>query len=82
MDIDFEKYRYFYDGLIVRMDRATNQYERLLPPKGYAPIYPTRHYDDRLKDSSYGFDDLSELFPDNPRDIGLITREQQKITEP
>lgn len=73
--IDFKKYRYFYDGIIVRFDKESKQYERLYG-KGFAPIFPKRDFDERIND---GFDELSELSPDNPRDIELLKREFSKV---
>ncbi len=70
-NIFFDKYRYFYDGSIVRMNKETKEYERLYDGV-FKPIHPERDYDDRLKD---GFDELSELDEWSSKDLELLKRE-------
>lgn len=72
--IDFKKYRYFYDGNIVRINRVTNEVERLYAD-GFKHILPKRNYDERLKD---GFDELSELQENSSIDFELLKRELNK----
>lgn len=73
-NISFKKYRYFYDGSIVRVNKETNETERLYKG-GFKTISPKRSYDDRLKD---GFDELSELKEKSARDLDLLKRELDK----
>lgn len=74
-NIYFDKYRYFYDGSIVRMNKETKEYERLyhgIFKREFKPIHPERDYDDRLKD---GFDEVSELNEWSSKDLELLIRE-------
>jgi len=73
-NISFKKYRYFYDGSIVRINKETNETERLYKG-GFKPISPKRSYDDRLKDAH---DELSELQENSARDMDLLKRELDK----
>ncbi len=81
--IDFQNYRYFYDGAIFRRNRVDGKYERLYNGE-FKPIFPKRDFDERLID---GFDELSELFESSSRDMDLLKREIEKsnpmyLTEP
>ena len=73
-DIDFKKYKYFYDGSIIRINKASKEVERLYND-GFKVIVPKRDYEDRLND---GFDELSELQENSTRDIDLLKRELNK----
>lgn len=72
-NIYFDKYRYFYDSGIVRMNKETKEYERLYQGI-FKPIHPERDYDDRLKD---GFDALSELNEWSSKDLELLINEMR-----
>lgn len=71
---DFSKYRYFYDGSIVRLNKETQVTERLYK-NGFKQIHPKRSYDSRLQDSH---DELSELKETSIRDLELLQRELEK----
>mgnify|MGYP003293812378 CR=1 FL=1 len=71
---DFSKYRYFYDGSIVRINKETKVVERLYKD-GFKQIHPKRSYDSRLQDEH---DELSELKATSTRDLDLLQRELNK----
>ena len=72
--IDFKKYRYFYNGAIFRINKETEQVERLWKGEFHL-IHPTKSFDETINDP---FDDLSELFENSNMDIDLLQRELNK----
>lgn len=68
---DFTKYRYFYDGGIVRLEKATQKAERLFKD-GWRPTEFKRSLDDRVQD---GRDDMSELQESSKIDMRLLEKE-------
>jgi hypothetical protein len=73
-NIDYKKYRYFYDLGIIRMDRKTREIERFIHGKFVVTIFKT-DIEKRLND---GFDGISELRENSPREI-IFLKEQLNI---
>jgi hypothetical protein len=69
--IDYKEYRYFYDLGIVRMNRKTGIIERFIQGKFEKTTFNS-DIDERLND---GFDDISELREDSPRELRLLKEE-------
>ena len=56
-DVDFKKYKYFFDGFIIRMDKKTKKTEMFVKGKFVDTIFKT----DITEKAKSGFDDMVEI---------------------
>jgi hypothetical protein len=70
-NIDFKKYRYFYNHGIIRMNVETKEFERFLRDK-FVKTGPIVDIEDRLNDAR---DDLSELTENSSNELAFLKSE-------
>ncbi len=75
--IDFKKYKYFYDGSIIRVNRETQKTEMLYNGK-FIEISPKKSYEDMAKDPHT---DATEITEGAKINMELLKRELTKVND-
>jgi hypothetical protein len=76
MNVDFSKYKYYYNGWIARTNKETNETEMLLNGKWVLCKPGTANRLDLQ--AHFGDEDLVELSPNSERDRRLLEEEMEK----